>query len=166
MRKRTIHWTPEGIKWTADPKHAREIVTEWATFSGRSFGTPLIADMHAESSGEFLPPAEATRFRVAAARLQYLSHDRVDLSLAAQVLAMKMAKPRTSDVGILRRIANYVQRVPVLSMLFKWNSATSPVNELRVYTDSDWASCASSRRSRSGGVVSFNGHVVLHFSRM
>ena len=38
--------------------------------------------------------------------------------------------------------------------------------EIALFTDSDWATCEDSRRSRSGGVLLFNGHTVLHFCRM
>ena len=36
--------------------------------------------------------------------------------------------------------------------------------ELEVYTDSDWAGCKESRKSTSGGIVSFGSHVVKSWS--
>ena len=36
---------------------------------------------------------------------------------------------------------------------------------VEVYTDSDWATCQTTRRSRSGGVIYYNGYSVMHFCR-
>ena len=96
--------------------------------------------------------------------MQYLSHDRADLGLAAAVLATRMAKPKSSDVELLRRTVAYLRTHPSLSVLFEWGSAPSE-QVLNLYSDSDWASCQSTRRSRSGGTVQLNGRTVAHWCR-
>ena len=49
-------------------------------------------------------------------------------------------------------------------MQFPWQLASE--RELLVHTDSDWASCETSRRSKSGGVIRFCGYSIMHWCRM
>ena len=63
---------------------------------------------------------------------------------------------------LLRRVADYLRSCPRAVQVFKWSSA--PVG-ISVYTDSDWASCEATRRSRSGGSIFVGPHVVLTYCR-
>ena len=74
-----------------------------------------------------------------------------------------MSAPRESDLLLIRRAADYLKTCPALDLIFRWSS-TAP-HDVTVYTDSDWATCESTRRSRSGGVVLYRGHTVAHFCR-
>ena len=96
--------------------------------------------------------------------MQYLSHDRPDLALAAVILANKMAKPQASDIALLQRVASYLQYCPCMVQHFPWQ-LDAPHNGLQAYSDSDWASCQTSRKSRSGGVLFFKGRAILHYCR-
>eukprot|EP00974_Lingulodinium_polyedra_P082078 7946493-Lingulodinium_polyedra.AAC.1 len=46
-------------------------------------------------------------------------------------------------------------------MHFQWQT---PVKALLVMTDSDWAGCARTRKSTSGGVVMRGRHLIKHWS--
>ena len=96
--------------------------------------------------------------------MQYLSHDRPDLSLAAVVLSGKMAQPHESDLALLQRVASYLQYRPTMATVFMWKLA-APHSGLQAYSDSDWGSCQSTRKSRSGGILLFKGRPILHFCR-
>ena len=85
--KRKIHWTPDGIVWTPDLNHVARRLEDYADEHPRKVHLPVDSEAHEPSSGDNLNPADATKFRGAAARVQYLSHDRADLGLAAAIFA-------------------------------------------------------------------------------
>ena len=127
--------------------------------------SPVGPEAHLEPTGDELSEAAARGFRGAAATVQYLSHDRADLGLAAAILATRMARPRVSDVDLLHRTVAYLRTHPEMSLLFEWGSATDRPRSLQLYTDSDWASCHATRKSRSGGAVQYSGRTVAHWCR-
>ena len=49
-----------------------------------------------------LPPKEASLFRRAAARVNYVALDRPDLSFASRIAASKMSTPREGDDLIIK----------------------------------------------------------------
>ena len=51
----------------------------------------------------------------------------------------------------------------MLSMFFDFQNDPK---EFHLYTDSDWASCRTSRRSTSGGLVLHRSHLVGHWSKV
>ena len=61
------------------------------------------------------------------------------------------------------RVADYLCSFPVVPQLFEWKSEQPAV--VTVWTDSDWATCETTRRSRSGGVVMLAGVPVEHWCR-
>ena len=162
--KRRLQWCADGLRWTADPKHAEHLVREWASPTWKRALLAVGPEANKPPHGDPLEPAVAKSFRSAAARFQYLSHDRPDLSLVSTVLASRMSKPVASDLEILRRAADYLRSHPSVSLCFPWT--TGPVGSLTVCTDSDWASCEVTRRSKSGGVIQWAGYTVMHFCRL
>ena len=50
--------------------------------------------------------------------------------------------------------------LPRLVFLFQWQT----VDELNVYTDTDWAGCPRTRKSTSGGCVMLGRHTVKTWS--
>ena len=73
-----------------------------------------------------------------------------------------MAKPRVGDVAVLKRLARYLREFPECFYLFAWQNVPT---EVSVFTDSDWAGCARTRRSTSGGVILLGTHLLMHWSR-
>ena len=107
---------------------------------------------------------EAKSYRAGAGQIQYLSHDRPDLALASVILANRMSNPTQSDMRLLHQVAAYVAQVPAVSMCFPIGGER-PHDGVQLYTDSDWATCMTSRRSRSGGVVYYRGRTVQTYCR-
>ena len=75
-----------------------------------------------------------------------------------------MSAPRTSDLDLLRRAAEYLKARPDLPLFFAFCSGAR--GPLCVWTDSDRALCEVTRRSRSGGIVAWHGLTLLHYCRL
>ena len=55
---------------------------------------------------------EARRARRAIARMNYMSQDRPDLSVAARVMSQYMCRPREEIVPVIKRAIRYLKRCP------------------------------------------------------
>ena len=134
---RRIERRKDGFLWSAD----RDILLdEWGLANANPVSTPVAAendlDWIAKEKVEEMTHNEATKFRRAAARLNYLALDRMDLGVAAGRLSRCVARPRVSDVQTLERALRCLKGQPMLGITFPWQPV--PV-ELVVLTDSDWA---------------------------
>ena len=102
-----------------------------------------------------LNESESTRYRRAAARVNYMALDRPDLSFASKETARGMAKPTVRDTMSLKRIIRYLQFAPEFSIWFRFQSRQHVITG---FTDSDWAGCSKTRKSTSGGCVLIGNH--------
>ena len=73
-----------------------------------------------------------------------------------------MSAPKTSDLRKLRRLGKYLIGRPRLVMQFKWQDMPSTIT---AFTDSDWAGCAQTAKSTSGGVLCLGEHVIRTYSK-
>ena len=62
----------------------------------------------------------ATLYRRAAASLNYLSQDRLDIGFAVKEIARKMAYPTERDETMIKRILRYLTGRPRACQLFTW----------------------------------------------
>ena len=160
---RRVTWTKGGIRYECDPKHAKILLSEWDMLNARAVSTPgVAAEKNIEEWEEKqLSQIDATRFRRAAARVNYMALDRLDLSFAAKELSRAMAGPTEGDVVRLKRVLRYLRGTPRIAFFYKWQDA---VGCLVTFSDSDWAGCVKTRRSTSGGVVTRGAHTITHWS--
>ena len=105
---------------------------------------------------EELDPTDARRYQAITFRINYLAVDRVDIQNAVKEAARTMNTPRRSNWSILQKIRRYLVGTPRLVMKFPWQDA---VTTITADADSDWAGCHKTAGSRSGGIVTFGGHV-------
>ena len=56
-----------------------------------------------------MSPAEAIRYRRAAARINYVALDRPDLSFASRVVSSHMSNPKEGDEIVVKRIIRYLK---------------------------------------------------------
>ena len=110
---------------------------------------------------EDLDTMEATTFRGVAARLNYLAQDRADVQFAAKEVCREMAKPTRSSWRKQKRVARYLVDKPEVVFKYPYQEGSM---EIKVFTDSDWAGCRTTRESTSGGVILLGGHCIKTWS--
>ena len=164
---RTIRWTQEGVSWTHDSKRFANLVSMYGLETSNVVQTPVVPEDFARAGGdcesELLEGAAARRFRAAAATVNYLSQDRPDLSVASCTLARAMSSPRAADEVRAKRVIRYLRAYPQAAIVYRFQQPTELV---LLQTDSDWASCKSTRRSCSGGLLKIGQHLIHHWCRM
>ena len=107
-----------------------------------------------------LPEKLHTAFRGSAARANYLAADRLDCQFAAKEVCRWMAKPTRAAWEALRRLCRYLVGLPRMVFHFRWQE----VDQVDVYTDTDWAGCPRTRKSTSGGCVILGSHPIKSWS--
>ena len=105
---------------------------------------------------------EATLFRRAAAKANYIAQDRPDIAFASKDLSRSMANPRRGEEIKVKRLARYLKRYPRCILRFRWQERTS---EVSAFTDSDWGGCGRTRKSTSGGCLLKGSHLLLFWAR-
>jgi hypothetical protein len=116
----------------------------------------------AENSEFVLSPADATMYRALAARCNYLSQDRPDISYSSKELCREFSVPSKASFIKLKRLCRYLNGLPRLVYMFPWQELT---NVLDVFVDTDFAGCQATRRSTSGGAALIGGCLIKHWSK-
>ena len=146
---RILRWAPDVVYYEADPRHAEILARDLIDTSD-----PLVRTAGAkgtkeeEESSEALTGMEITRFRSGAARANYLSMGRADLSYATKELCRRMSAPRQIAWMALVRLIKYLKAEPRLVYKYAWQQG----HGLDVYADTDFAGCLQTRRSTPGGL--------------
>ena len=70
-----------------------------------------------------LGPREASEYRAAAARLNYLALDRPDILFASKECSRRMSAPRNGDWTAIKRVDRYLLGKPRLVWKFKWQKS-------------------------------------------
>ena len=151
---RHICWTNGGVTIEADAKHVSQLLRDLGMLDCNSVNTPVTVSPK-DDQGELLGVVQARLYRKSAARIAYLSQDRPGLSHASCVLATGMANPTTTDMWRLKRAARYLKGHARAKIKYEFQE---PVQELTLYTDSDWATDLKTRRSLSGGLLFHGKH--------
>ena len=137
---------------------------DWGLINCNPCDTPIGGEDVRRESEQLMNAVEATLFRRAAARVNYLSQDRPDLNVASRLLAMRMAQPRKGDEGILKRVLRYLKGHPRSVYSYYWGGDAS---NLELYIPIvTWVGIWNKRRSTSGGLVFYGGHLVGHWSKL
>ena len=91
--------------------------------------------------------------------------DRGDITYAVKEVCRSMSNARECDVGKLKRIGKYLNRYPRVVQRFPWWTDEGDTQEVKVFSDSDWAGRRRSRKNTSGGVMLWNGCTLKGWSK-
>ena len=97
----------------------------------------------ADGETEHLIGAEATRFRVVAARANYLSGDRPDIQYAVKEICRRMSKPVRGDWDKLIRLGRYLKAAPRCVQVYEWQEEGAALVSC---SDSDWGRLPNHRK--------------------
>ena len=126
-------------------------------------GAKKAKKLEISANSEFvLSPADATMYRALAARCNYLSQDRPDISYSSKELCREFSVPNKASFTKLKRLCRYLNGMPRLVYSYPWQKMS---NILDVYVDTDFAGCQATRRSTSGGAALIGGCLLKHWSK-
>jgi len=96
--------------------------------------------------------------------LMYLSVNRPDIAFVVYLLSKFMTDPKSSHMTTTKRILTYVKGTTNLRVFYK-KSAKNSKDDLKVYTDNDYASDIEDKRSTFGYVFFLSGSAVAWSSK-
>ena len=159
---RRLRWTPQGLEWESNVKHADSFVEKLGLSSGKPVETPGVSHDTVPVDATELKGDEATNYRGLAALANYLSQDRPDIAYASKEVSRAMSAPSVGDLVGMKRLGRYLIKHPRCVLVFRWQPKPG---SLTVMTDSDWGGCQKTRKSTSGGCLFSGGHLIHHWSR-
>ena len=109
-----------------------------------------------------MDPEEATAFRALSARANYLAQDRPDIAFCSKELCREFAIPNKNSFIKLKRLVRYLCGLPRL--IYNYPFLDKLPDTMDIFVDTDFAGCAVTRRSTSGGAIMLGPHCVRHWS--
>ena len=158
---RVLRTCPRGVEYEADPRHVEELIRSMELEACNSVSTPGTKEtVDSTANDEPLVKEAETSFRAAAARSNYLSIDRPDCQFASKEICRLMTTPTRRGHASLKRLCRYLVGRPRLVHVFDFQEASC----IHVYTDTDWAGCPRTRKSTSGGIITWGKHTIKTWS--
>jgi hypothetical protein len=124
------------------------------------------------SNAVLLPPDEASLYRSLVGSGIYLSQERIELGYVIKQLASGMSSPSMGHLQVMKRFIGYLKKTLGNYNHLKIPSYGKGIHHnydckwiLESFTDSDWSSDRSTRRSTSSGVHALNGIILFHSIR-
>jgi hypothetical protein len=167
---RVIRLTQTGIELEGDDKHVELMTKEWDMDYCNPVANPYVKPAtgvasitDAASEAKDLSSADATLYRRAAARINYVALDRPDLSFASRVASSYMSCPKEGHDQLIKRIIRYLKGKPRVAIRYEFQEESEGII---VFTDSDWAGDKTTRKSTSSGVVCRGKHTISWWCKL
>ena len=113
-----------------------------------------------------LTTEERKVYRRAVGKLQWMTCTTPDISYATKELARSLTQPTTLDQQKLKHLLRYIKGTQHYRFYVRPAVRTMDTTpDLDVFVDSDWAGCATTRKSTSGFVIKFMGSTTHFGSR-
>ena len=153
-------WQEPGHIFLGQGKYAIDILKRFQMEDCRPMVTPMITNWKKlnASESELVDP---TLYRQLIGSLMYLVNTRPDICFAVNTMSQFMCEPRKVHWVAAKHILRYLQGTVDYGLDYRQGDGVRLVG----YTDSDWAGCASDRKSTSGCCFGLGSAVVSWFSR-
>eukprot|EP00253_Pinus_taeda_P026176 PITA_26176 len=152
--------TGGGHFFLGQGKYIVDILSRFHMEDCRPMSTSMITNwkkLHASDS-ELVDP---TLYRQLIGSLMYLVNTRPDICFAVNTMSQFMCEPRKVHWVAAKHILRYLQGTMDYGLDYRQGDGVRLVG----YTDSNWAGCASDRKSTSGCCFGLGSVVVSWFSR-
>ncbi|XP_038895962.1 secreted RxLR effector protein 161-like [Benincasa hispida] len=106
-------------------------------------------------------PVNKERYQRHVGKLIYLSHTRPNISYVVSLVSQFMQAPCERRMEAFTRILRYLKSTPGKGLMFRKNDRRC----IEAYTDSDWASSTTDRKSTSGYCTFVWGNLVTWRSK-
>eukprot|EP00253_Pinus_taeda_P036434 PITA_36434 len=153
-------WQEEGHFFLGQGKYIVDILGRFHVEDCRPMSTPMTTNwkkLHASDS-ELVDP---TLYKQLIGSLMYLVNTRPDICFAVNTMSQFMYESRKVHWVAAKHILRYLQGTVDYGLDYRQGDGV----RLAGYTDSDWAGCASDRKSTSGCCFGLGSAVVSWFSR-
>jgi hypothetical protein len=158
---RVVRWEDGRLEYECDPRQVEKLISDCGLDGCKPMATPGVRASFSELEADVaLPQHLHTAFRGAAARGNYLSADRLDAHFGCKEICRWMASPSQESWKALKRLCRYFAGLPRLVYVYQQQS----VDEVDIFTDTDWAGCPKTRKSTSGGCLMLGHHTLKHWS--
>ena len=145
MVQRWVGFCGEFETWQRDCRRAGTEQVEASLVSATADGAARCQDDEVKP----LKEEEKRLYQRIVAKLNYIAHDWLVSAVSSLCIG---------DMRAAKRVGRYLRKAPVARQGFPFHDPRP--EELLCYTDADWASDKTSRRSTSGGVVTLGGGVL------
>ena len=101
-------------------------------------------------------------------KLQWMTYTRPDIGFATKELARELTQPTTADKQKLKHLLRYMKGTQHYKQYIRPTVKTSTaeaVPDIQVFVDSDWAGCATTRKSTTGFLIKVFGATIHYGSR-
>ena len=141
--------------------YTNSVIEKFAMANCNSTSTP--ADPSIEIRRNEGPKAEVP-FRRLIGNLMYLAiATRPDITFIVYKLCQHLDNPSEVHWQAAKRVIRYLKATPDYGIVFDGNSSTQ--NQMKAYTDADYAMCVDTRKSTSRVVIILNKGPILWLSR-
>jgi hypothetical protein len=172
--RRKVTETSDGLVMTPGTSVEKVVRAFEERFGvARSQKIPCSSEIQLEDNSPLLSPRDASAFRSVVGLCLYIGRERPDLMFTIKELASSMASPTMTALQRLRKMIGYMKHVgdvgvklftPVPGQGKNVNGTNQPW-VLERYSDADWSSNKSHRRSTSCGIHFINNSFVYGSSR-
>lgn len=146
-----VAYHKDHIKLT-QTDYIKRILAHFGMSTCKAADTPAVsreANTNPQESGS----AGNVPYRELVGALLYLSATRPDISAAVSELSRHVENPTQADWNSGKRVLRYLSGTTHKGITFGLGATSSNETNLFAFSDSDWASCKQTRRSRTGFVV-------------
>jgi hypothetical protein len=121
---------------------------------------------HVLSPRSTAPAANKTEYQKIVGRINYIAYCcRPDVSYHASSLATYSSDPSINHLTAAVKTLRYLISTPDFGITYSPHDSQDASNALSAHSDSDWASCISTRKSQSGMIILFDNNIIDWSSR-